>query len=277
MQAVLLAAGALLALAALWWLRGAVERALVYFPERDLPVTPAEAGLPYEDVTLRTEDGERLGAWWLPGPEAGAPLLLFCHGNAGNRAHRLDNLRLLHTAGFGVLIFDYRGYADSTGRPSEAGLVRDGMAAYNSLAERGGGRPVYIFGRSLGAGVAAQVALRVERERPVAGLILEAAFTSVPALAGHLYPLPGLRHLVRTRFDTLAAVQRLETPLLIIHGETDDLVPPAMGRRLHEAAATPRKTLRMVPGGGHNDAWLAAGSDYARWLRAFVQETAGGG
>lgn len=252
------------------WMLLMLEPAMVYHPAPAAGITPARAGLPYEDVRLRTEDGRTLRAWWVPRPEPDAPALLFFHGNAGNREGRLHNVAGLWNAGISVLIFDYRGYGGSSGRPSERGLMRDGRAAAAWLAERVPPGRRFYFGRSLGAAVAAHTALEV----PPAALILESAFTSAPAMARRVLPLPGIGTLMRSRFNTLAAVRRLRVPLLVIHGTADELVPYAMGRAVYEEAASTDKAFRAVPGGRHNDTYVQAGPAYYDWLREFMGRSA---
>ena len=265
--ALLVAAGVLL-LGARW-----LEKAMLYHPIAALDGNPASAGMPFEDVTFTSSDGETLHGWWIPASvspeqEDRAPALLFFHGNAGNRSHRLHNLAGLHRAGIAVFIFDYRGYGGSTGTPGEEGLLQDGEAAFDWLRNKVGPRPIVMFGRSLGGGVAARVALT----RPPVGLILESTLTNVPDMAVRVLPLPGVRRLVRSRLDALAAVRVLTVPLLVIHGEEDEIIPFAMGQTLFHEAASPRKAFHPVPGGRHNDTYLGAGDDYYRWIVDFLEE-----
>lgn len=243
------------------------EPAMIYHPEPEGAETPGQWGLPYRDVRLQTSDGETLHAWWLPRPDAEAPVLLFFHGNAGNRGGRLHNLAGLWHAGIAVLIFDYRGYGGSSGRPSERGLLLDGEAAYDWLRAKVGQRPIFFFGRSLGGAVAARVALR----RPAVALILESTFTSVPAMARATFPIPGIGRLVRSRYDALGAVRHLKVPLMVIHGQADELVPYRMGRALYEASPVAEKVFHAVPGGHHNDTYVQADEAYWAWLRVFMQ------
>ncbi len=255
------------------WMLARLENSMLYHPTPLTGATPGAWRVPFEAVRIDTPDGAALGAWWCPRPEPAAPVLLFFHGNAGNREDRLHNVAGLWRAGVSVLIFDYRGYGDSSGTPSEAGLYADGAAAFDWLATRVPDRPITLFGRSLGGAVAARVAA----VRPAAGLILESTFTSAPDMAGRVLPFPGVRYLVRSRFDALAAVRKLTAPLLVIHGSADELVPISMGRALYEAAATRDKTFREVPGGRHNDTYDVAGDDYWRWLREFLGRAGGRG
>ena len=250
------------------WLVSRLEQSMTYHPTPLAGISPDRLGLPYRDLRLKTEDGETLQGWWMPRPEPDAPVLLFFHGNAGNREDRLHNLAGLWQAGISVLIFDYRGYGGSTGSPSEPGLVADGLAAFDWLADQVAPAPVVLFGRSLGGAVAAAVAGR----RPAKGLILESTFTSARDMAGRVLPLPGVHLIVRARYDALAAVRDLRLPLLVIHGTADEIVPFAMGRRIFESAASPAKQFRQVPGGRHNDTYLVAGDAYYGWLRELLAE-----
>lgn len=243
-----------------------LETRLIYIPWAGEGLTPAAAGLPHEDVLLETPDGEKLNAWWIPRPEAEAPLLLFFHGNAGSREHRLHNLQLLWQAGISVLIFDYRGYGGSTGKPSEPGLIKDGLTAHDWLVRRFPGRPIAYFGRSLGGAVAARVALERQPQR----LILESVFTSVPEMAGKVFPIPGIGLLAKTQWNALNAIGKLEMPLLMIHGDADEVVPYAMGQQVFKASAAKEKAFHTVPGGRHNDTYVVAGNAYKKWLTDFL-------
>lgn len=247
-----------------WGCRDRVERALIYFPVRELAGTPASLGLTHREVRFEAEDGTRLHGWLIPGPRPAA--LLWAHGNAGNISHRLDNIRDIHDRlGVGIFIFDYRGYGQSDGTPSEAGLYRDARAARRVLVDRLGvpARQVVYFGRSLGAAVAMELALA----DPPAGVILESPFLSVRAMANRV--LPGSGFLLRSRFDSLARARRLRAPLLVLHGDSDEVVPHDHGRRLWEAAAEP-KAFYTIRGAGHNNTYVVGGSGYWEAWRAFL-------
>lgn len=243
------------------------EKHFVYIPDRELELTPAALGLRSEDVWLTTEDGVRIHAWWLPARNARGTLL-YCHGNAGNISHRLDRIiRLQGKLALNVLIFDYRGYGRSEGSPDEEGTYRDARAAYGHLVQARGIAPheLILFGESLGCAVALDTA----RERKSRALVLEAPFTSIPDMAQTLFPVLPLKPFLRTRYDNLAKISRLDVPLLVFHGEKDRTVPFAQGRRLFDAAQEP-KCFFPVPGGGHNDAYLVAGDSYWRAWRDFL-------
>ena len=259
---------AVLFVMAMRWL----EPRLIYFPGPPPKRTPADAGLRFEDVQFPTQDGHTLKGWWLPAREADAPVMLYFHGNAGTREDRLEILQGMMSAGISVFIFDYRGYGGSSGRPSEAGLILDGEAAFDWLDGKTNGGPIFLLGHSLGAAVAAQTALT----RKSAGLILESAFTSVPEMARRTLPLPQvlLRMLVKTQFDNRAALRQYKGPLLILHGDMDEVVPFWMGGALFEEAtassSSAEKRFQTVAGGHHNDILFVAGAEYWRWLREFA-------
>jgi len=240
---------------------------LLYLPlTRTVSHTPAAIGLAYEPVLLTTADGLRLAGWYIPPPEEGGGVILFCHGNAGNIGHRLDSLRIFHRLGWGVLIFDYRGYGESEGRPSEAGTYLDSEAAWRYLVEaRGVGEErIVFFGRSLGGAVAAELA----GSRRPAGLIVESTFTSVPDMAAILYPWLPIRLLSRFRYDARAAIAKVRCPVLVVHSRDDEIIPYGHGEALYRAAPEP-KTLLSI-NGDHNAGFLLSGARYQEGVAAFL-------
>lgn len=251
-----------LALAAFMY---ATQSQQLYFPLRALDTTPAAHGMPYRDVTLATADGVRLHGWLVPADEPRG-VLLFFHGNAGNISHRIDSIRVFREMGLSVLILDYRGYGQSEGSPDEAGLYRDAEAAWRYLREEEGMEPgqIVLFGRSLGAAVAAWLAAR---ENPAA-VILESAFTSAPDFAAELYPWLPVRLLLRFDYDTRAALAKIRAPVLIAHSRDDEIVPFRHAERLFAAANEPKAMLEMR--GGHNDGFLRSQPGYGEGLRRFV-------
>jgi len=238
----------------------------VYFPTRALDGgTPASIGLAYEEVRLRTSDGVRLHAWFVPGGRE-RPTLLFLHGNAGNISHRLEKLAILHELGGAVLLLDYRGYGLSEGAPDEAGTYRDGDAAYDWLIQRGiQPTSLVVYGESLGGGVATDLAAR----RAVGGLILESTPTNMPDVARAHYPLLPAALLLSVRYDSLAKIASVDAPLLILHSTEDEIVPFEMAERLFRAARPPKRLVQLR--GGHNDNFLVATDAYTSALRAFLR------
>lgn len=235
-------------------------------PGRELAATPARVGLEFSDVQLRTDDGETLHGWWLPHERSRATVLFF-HGNAGNVSHRLDSLVIFQALGVDVLIIDYRGYGRSSGKPSEPGLYLDAQAAWRWLTEVRGiaGEDIILFGRSLGAAVASELATRVD----AAGLVLESAFTSVPDIGAEVYWWLPVRWLSRLEFDSAAHLRRTRLPVLVVHSTEDEIIPFHHGRRLHEIAGE-RGTLLEIRG-DHNTGFLASGASYRDGLDRFIK------
>lgn len=251
--------------------RTALEHQFLYFPDPAHEATPAAAGLVFEDISFTAADGTRLSGWLIPG-EAQAPVVLFCIGNAGNISHRLDTLRLLNDLGVAVFIFNYRGYGTSEGRASETGTYADVAGAVTFLEGRDWQRERMIFfGRSLGAAIALEQALQT----PPAGLIMEAAFTSIADMGRRHYP--GLSFLlgwlIGAKYDNLDKIAHLTSSLLQIHGRLDSVCPPDMAEKLH-SRATSAKQLLWVKEADHNDAFVVGGTLYRETLQqAFAQWT----
>ncbi len=240
---------------------------LPHVPGRGIEATPDRYGLPWEEVWLETEDGERLHGWWIPATDATRTVLIF-HGNAGNISHRMETLRIWHELGWNALIFDYRGYGRSSGRPTEKGTYRDADAAWRHLTEDRGLDParIILFGRSLGGAVAAELAPRVNP----AGLVVESTFTSLPELGAELYRWLPVRLLARMRYPTLERVSEFKGPVLVIHSRDDEIIPFHHGERIHAAAPGPRAFLELR--GGHNEAFFLAGARYMEGLWEFLDE-----
>jgi uncharacterized protein len=245
------------------------ERKLIYYPQRAHEVQPRDLGLAFEDLTLTAEDGVRIHAFYLPPPREPRWTVLLANGNAGNVSHRLDRAIFLQSRlGAAVLLFDYRGYGRSEGSPDEEGTYRDARAAHRWLVDEKRVPPerLVLFGESLGSAVALDLAL----SRPCRALVLESPFVSVPAMARAVYPFLPLWPLVRTRYDNEAKAPRLGVPLLVLHGERDEIVPFAQGRRVFEAAPEPKR-FHAIPGAGHNDTYLAGGEAYWDVVREFLE------
>jgi pimeloyl-ACP methyl ester carboxylesterase len=245
----------------------AFQRRFLYFPDRLLVGGPRDRGFAHEEVELRTEDAVRLHAWWLPTPGA-ARTALFLHGNAGNVSYWLEAAAAFRDAGWSTLLLDYRGYGRSEGEPTEQGTYLDARAAWMHLVHERGVDPFSIVavGRSLGGGVATWLA----RHHPLAGLVLEATFTSIADVVAHAAPLPGIRRFVRLGYPSLSRMPQLDVPLLVVHGRGDDLVPFAHGRALFDAAAGPKRFVELA--GGHNDAFTESRAAYVAALQEFERD-----
>ncbi|WP_378678647.1 alpha/beta hydrolase [Nocardia sp. GCM10030253] len=240
--------------------------ALTYLPERQIAQTPAILGLEYTDLSIATEDGETLHGWWVPARRS-IGQVLFAHGNAGNIGDRVPIFALLTAAGFDVLAFDYRGFGQSTGRPTEHGTYLDSRAARRALLEQPGvdtDRVLYL-GKSLGGAVM----LELSTAHPPAGLILMSTFTGIRDAARSVYPfLP--RPLVPDAYPSLRRIRTLRAPVLLMHGDQDELLPLRHAQRLYAAAPEPKRLL-VVPGAGHNDLIARGGWDWAGAIRDWAE------
>ncbi len=238
-------------------------------PGRTLTMTPADAGMDYEDVSIETADGLTLHGWFIAGRSP--RVLLFFHGNAGNISHRLDSIRQFENLGLSVLIVDYRGYGQSDGRTTESGIYRDADATWRYLTETRGVRPdeVVIFGRSLGGSAAARLATQ---QRPLA-LIVESSFTSVPDIAQELYPWLPARWLSRLSHATRDYIRDVHCPVLVVHSRDDEIIPFHHGQAIFAAAPEPRTLLTLR--GSHNHAHLWDERSYIEGLRAFLVDLIG--
>jgi len=223
------------------------QRSLMYFPDRTR-TAPAAAGFPHaEEITLTTSDGERVVAWHVA-PRGEKPVVLYFHGNGGALNLRAERFARIVADGTGLLALSYRGYGGSTGRPSEAGLLRDAEAIYAYAAARYPAERMVPFGESLGSGVA--VALAVEHK--VGKVILESPFTSAVDIGAAAYPFLPVRLLMHDTFRSDERIGRVTAPVLVLHGERDTVVPIRYGERLYALISAPKKFVRF-PEGHHSD------------------------
>jgi len=237
----------------------------VYFPTREHDGgTPAAVGLDYDDVYLRTSDGVKLHAWFVPASSR-RPVVLFLHGNAGNVSHRLDKLVVIHGLGVSVMLLDYRGYGWSDGEPSEDGTYRDAAAAYEWIID-GRSQPagVLVYGESLGGTIGTDLAAH----REVGGLVLESTPSSILAVARHHYPVLPIGLLLTARYDALARIGAVTAPLLILHSIDDEIVPFAMAEEMFGAARSPKRLVKLR--GGHNDNFIVTAEAYRTALAEFI-------
>jgi hypothetical protein len=247
------------------WAFSSLEERSLYHPDMaGFPTSPLEAVIlpafkaKIQDVYFKASDGVRLNGWYIPA-ESGKPSFVFAHGNGGNIGDRWTIVKILAGRGYGVLAFDYRGYGKSEGTPGEAGLYRDMEAASHYLLneQQIPYSQQIALGESIGSGVAVDLATRI----PYRAVVLYSAYTSLPAVAAHLRDthqlgwlgvLP-LRFIMRQHFDSLSKINQIQSPLLIMHGEDDDMMPLSMPRALYDQATAPYKKLLIIPNAGHND------------------------
>jgi uncharacterized protein len=253
--------GALLVL--LWF----VQRRMMYFPSGSVGA-PAQAGLSSaEIVSFATEDGLQLNGWFVPAARPGAETVIVFNGNAGNRAYRSDLALGMAAGGMAVLLFDYRGYGGNPGAPSEEGLARDARAARRYVLSRADvdARRLVYFGESLGSGVAVRLAV----EHPARAVILRSPFTSFVDVGRLHYPILPVAWILRDRYSSIERITRIGSPLLVIAGANDTIIPASQSRQLFAAAREPKQLL-IIEGADHNDEALAVGSRMIAAVTAFL-------
>jgi fermentation-respiration switch protein FrsA (DUF1100 family) len=225
----------------------AFQRKLMYFPD-PARTPPAQAGLPQaEEIQLTSSDGEKLIAWHVA-PRGDRPVVLYFHGNGGALDLRAERFAWLIADGTGLVALSYRGFGGSTGKPSEDGLIRDAVATYEFAVAHYQPSRIVLWGESLGTAVA--IALAADHK--VAGLILDAPFTSAADVGAAAYPFVPVRWLIKDAYRSDRRITRVAAPILVRHGERDWVVPIRYGERLFALAREPKRFLR-VPGAGHDD------------------------
>lgn len=240
---------------------------LANMPGRGLVATPQDAGFTFEEIGLTNANGTWLHGWFVPAPESRGTVL-FLHGNAGNISHRLDSIAIFRELGLSTLIFDYSGYGQSGGKPSEKNTYTDAQAAWDYLVNERGVKPqnIVIFGRSLGGAVASQLTINT---RPGA-VIIESCFTSAPDMAQRLYPFLPTRLLTRLEYPVIENVSNLSSPLLVVHSRQDEIIPFDMGETLYAATPEPKEFLELS--GDHNGGFLMNRERYQDGLKSFLDK-----
>lgn len=274
------------------------QRSLIYFPSPEPLILPEDAGLPagrVHTITSQTDDGLKLNGWLvsaepvadgeLPrqaGESAGGRMLaLYFSGNAANRMYRVPEVTVLTELGVDVAIFDYRGYGENAGSPSEEGLAADARAMWQYAMNEGAvasSEQVVLVGESLGGGVATRLAAELcEAGTPPGGLILRSTFSSLVDAGAYHYPWLPVRIFLRDRFPSVERIGSVTCPVLIIHGTEDGIVPLELGQRLFAAApeasqSGTAKQFVTLENAGHNDVLYAAREPYQAALRRFLEE-----
>ena len=252
------------------------EASVIFHPER-APLGGAWRVPPgAEEVWFQTADGVRLHGWFFRSPaKPAAATVIYSHGNGGNISYCGWVGESLAGRGFDVLLFDYRGYGRSAGETAgERGLYADAEAAYDFVVKERGVSPgrVVLYGQSLGTAAAADVASR----RECGALVVESGLSSAADMAGVIFPwLPQfVRGLTKNKLDTVSKLPRVRCPVLVAHGDRDEVIPVGQGRQLFDAAPEPKRLL-IVPGAGHNDLAAVGGEKYFESLAEFIRQSAG--
>jgi uncharacterized protein len=247
------------------------QTSFIFFPHNLIRSTPQEYNLDYQDVWLNIGN-EKVHAWWIPSSEESAPVLLYFHGNGSNNGDLIDIATIFHNLNLSLLLVDYRGYGKSTPTfPNEYKVYQDALAGWEYLTKNRQIKPehIFVYGHSLGGAVAIELATK---HPEMAGLIIESTFTSIKDMASldeflQIFPL---NLIVTQRFNSLAKIKSLETPLLILHGANDEIIPVSMSEKLFNTAPQP-KQLVIIPQARHNDLPLVGGERYFDSLKQFIQ------
>lgn len=244
-----------------------LEQKSLYHPQKEIPQTPENSGIAYEEIYFKAADEIALNGWFVPAKDAKITIL-YCHGNAGNIYHRLHKVKFFHELGVNFFIFDYRGFGKSKGHPSEKGLYKDAQAAFDYLLSRADvdKNRIVAYGKSLGGPVSADLC----RNRKISACILEGSFASVALRAQQLYPFLPMKFLISQKYDTIKKVNALKIPKLIVHGRDDEVISFSHGEMLFKAACEPKLFLPFY--GGHNDDVYVTSQAYKEELTKFFSE-----
>jgi len=243
-------------------------------PGRELETTPLEMGLVYEDVEITTGDGERLHGWYIPAADSRG-VMLFFHGNAGNISHRMDSIAIFNRLSVDVLIIDYRGYGQSTGRTTEAGTYQDARAAWEYLLDQRGipADRIVIFGRSLGGAIAAWLGSQTGDADRQAGVIIESSLSSGVDMARRIYPMFPAGILTRLRYPAVDYAAQLQSPVLVVHSRDDEIIPFEMGQQIFSAVKQDKQFLELR--GDHNAGFWISREFYIPALKNFLDSVLG--
>lgn len=277
-----------------------LQRKLIYFPEREACIDPQSAGLPagrVHTITLETDDGIQLHGWHvLPNGlaaadrdacdrqlELGRPVVLYFSGNAGNRLYRPEEFGVFTRLGCDVFIFDYRGYGENAGSPTEEALASDAQAVWKYATDQRNVAPdrIILYGESIGGGVAVRLASELsEAGTPPGALVLRSTFTSLVDMGAYHYPWLPVRLMMVDRYPSVDRIPAVTCPILHIHGTRDSIIPIKFGRRLFEAApgtsttGVPKRFVEL-PEADHNDAILVAEPEMRRAVGGFLESVFG--
>lgn len=243
------------------------QKSFIFHPKKNINCTPADLELEFQTFYITTKDNEKLHSWYIPCNNS-KPTILFCHGNAGNISHRLELIYFFYSLGYSVFIFDYRGYGKSTGTISEIGIHDDIISAWYYLTYKIKVPPskIILFGRSLGGFVASYLCSNYSP----AALILESTFTSIEALASKKFPYLPIKSLLKHKLKTINYIENINTPTLIFHSESDNLVPIEYGNKLYNTIKINNKKFVTLEG-AHNDAFYISKDKYKNAIENFIK------
>lgn len=235
-------------------------------PTRELLSTPLDVDLHYEEIILTTEDNEKIHAWFIPNDSSrqwADKTVLFFHGNAGNISQRLETIQIYHQLGLNFFIIDYRGFGQSTGKPSEKGIYLDAAAAWDYLVHERKIKPdeIIVAGRSLGGGVASELAKNVTP----AMLILESTFISMPEVSKLHYPFMPTGLIMKDKYATLNKLANITCPIVVAHSKNDEVIPFTHAEKIFQRASEPKQFIELR--GGHGNGFLLSRKDYIEGLQ----------
>lgn len=248
------------------------QKNLIFIPDSKISSTPEKYKLDYQDIWIDIEK-EKIHGWWIPTKTKLAPTILYFHGNASNNGDVVDNAAIFNQIGLSTLLIDYRGYGKSIGTfPSETRVYEDAEAAWNYLTKTKQIKPqdIFVYGHSLGGAIAIDLAIK---QPDMGGLITEGTFTSIKNTASYnpLFKLFPLNLIVTQRFDSISKIPSLQTPLLMFHGDNDEIIPPEMAKELFDNAPQP-KSLIFIPEAEHNNLHQVGNSKYILNLEQFISK-----
>ena len=228
------------------------QRKLMYHPNSNLD-TPLSHGIPeVVPIKLVTSDDLTITSWF-KASGTNKPFLIYFHGNAGHIGDRATKVCAYLEAGYGILLVGYRGYGGNPGKPTEQGLYKDAATALDFLLRSGVAPDQWVlYGESLGTAIAIEMAARFSTKTPVAGVVLEAPFSSMADAAGALYPYLPTKILIKDEYDSKLKITTIKSPIMVVHGDMDKTIPQKLGIKLFDAANEPKSSL-WINGAGHNN------------------------
>lgn len=227
---------------------------LLFLFQRKLQYVPMGEALPvakyqlegFEEIILTTEDETKILSWFKAPDKIEQKIVLYFHGNAGNLGDRVEKFRSFVKSGYGVMAISYRGYSGSEGSPSQQGLVNDARSAFKFLLDQGYlAKDIILYGESLGSGVAMQLAAKFDFD----AVILESPFSSITSVAQRTYWFVPVKLLLRDKFDSIKLTSKISSPVLIIHGKKDEVVPYEEGQKLYNAIKGKKRFITVEEAG----------------------------